>query len=205
MALLDKIEFGHYYHIYNRGNNGNTIFFDEENYRYFLSLYLKYIYPIADTFCWCLLKNHFHFLIRIKELDEIKIDQLNYSTHIKINKEKVNPSKQFSHLFNAYTQAVNKKYDRTGSVFEKPFKRKVVTSQDYLIKLNFYIHNNPVHHRLVDTISDYKWSSYHSIISSKPTYILRNDVIEMFDDLLNFKIYHSRNQDFEDIKFLILE
>ncbi|MEO5788689.1 hypothetical protein [Gelidibacter sp.] len=205
MALLDKIEFGHYYHIYNRGNNGNTIFFDEENYRYFLSLYLKYIYPIADTFYWCLLKNHFHFLIRIKELDEIKIDQLNYSTHIKINKEKVNPSKQFSHLFNAYTQAVNKKYDRTGSVFEKPFKRKVVTSQDYLIKLNFYIHNNPVHHRLVDTISDYKWSSYHSIISSKPTYILRNDVIEMFDDLLNFKIYHSRNQDFEDIKFLILE
>lgn len=205
MASLDKIEFGHYYHIYNRGNNGNTIFFDEENYRYFLSLYLKYIYPIADTFCWCLLKNHFHFLIRIKELDEIKIDQLNYSTHIKINKEKVNPSKQFSHLFNAYTQAVNKKYDRTGSVFEKPFKRKVVTSQDYLIKLNFYIHNNPVHHRLVDTISDYKWSSYHSIISSKPTYILRNDVIEMFDDLLNFKIYHSRNQDFEDIKFLILE
>ncbi|MGC1633058.1 MAG: hypothetical protein WA749_13185 [Gelidibacter sp.] len=205
MASLDKIEFGHYYHIYNRGNNGDTIFFDEENYRYFLSLYLKYIYPIADTFCWCLLKNHFHFLIRIKELQEIKIEDLNYSTQININKEKVNPSKQFSHLFNAYTQAVNKKYNRTGSVFEKPFRRKIVTSQDYFIKLIFYIHNNPVHHRLVDTISDYKWSSYHSIISSKPTYILRDDVIEMFDDLLNFKIYHSRNQDFEDIKSLILE
>lgn len=205
MASLDKIEFGHYYHIYNRGNNGDRIFFDEENYRYFLSLYLKYIYPIADTFCWCLLKNHFHFLIRIKELEEIKIDQLNYSTNIRVNIEKVNPSKQFSHLFNAYTQAVNKKYDRTGSVFEKPFKRKIVASQDYLIKLIFYIHNNPVHHGLVDTISDYKWSSYHSIISSKPTYILRNDVIELFDDLLNFKIYHSKNQGFEDIESLILE
>ncbi|RXJ43785.1 hypothetical protein [Gelidibacter gilvus] len=205
MASLDKIEFGQYYHIYNRGNNGDAIFFDEDNYRYFRSLYPKYIYPIADTFCWCLLKNHFHFLIRIKELDEIKIDQLNDSTNIRINIEKVNPSKQFSHLFNAYTQAVNKKYDRTGSVFEKPFKRKLVTSQDYFIKLIFYIYNNPVHHRLADTISDYKWSSYHSILSSMPTYILRNEVIELFDDLLNFKIYHSKNQDFEDIKSLILE
>ncbi|MCK0114581.1 hypothetical protein [Gelidibacter sp. F63206] len=205
MASLDKIEFGHYYHIYNRGNNGDAIFFDEENYRYFLSLYLKYIYPVADTYCWCLLKNHFHFLIGIKELDEIKIEQLNYSTNIRINIEKVNPSKQFSHLFNAYTQAANKKYDRTGGVFEEPFRRKLVSSQEYLIKLIFYIHNNPVYNRLVDTIPDYKWSSYHSILSSKPTYILKNDVIELSDDLPNFQIYHSRNQDFEDIKSLILE
>lgn len=205
MASLDKIQFGHYYPIYNRGNNGDAIFFDEENYRYFLSFYLKNIYPVADTYCWCLLKNHFHFLIRIRELDEIKIEQLHYSTNIRINIEKVNPSKQFSHLFNAYTQAVNKKYDRTGSVFEKPFKRKIVSSQDYFRKLIFYIHNNPVHHRLVDTISDYKRSSNHSILSSKSTYILRNDVIELFDDLPNFKIYHARNQDFEDINSLILE
>ena len=202
---MDKIEFGQYYHIYNRGNNGDANFFDEENYRYFLSLYLKYIHPVTDTFCWCLLKNHFHFLIRIKEFDEINIDQLNYSTNIKINIEKVNPSKQFSHLFNAYTQAINKKYDRTGSVFEKPFRRKLISSQDYFIKLIFYIHNNPVHHGLVDAISDYKWSSYHSIISSKPTYIIRNEVLELFGGLQNFKIYHSTNQDFEDIEALILE
>lgn len=205
MASLDKIDFGNYYHIYNRGNNGDIIFFDEENYSYFLSLYQKYIYPIADTFCWCLIKNHFHFLIRIKELNEIELEQLTYSKNIIIDKEKINPSKQFSHFFNAYTQGINKKYNRTGSVFEKPFQRKVVSTQDYFLKLIFYIHNNPVHHGLVNFISEYKWSSYHTIISSKPTFLMRKIVIDIFDDLENFKIYHLKNHDFEEIKSLTLE
>ena len=60
-----------YYHIYNRGINGETIFKQERNYSYFLHKYNKYISPIADTFAYCLLKNHFHFLIRIKSESEI--------------------------------------------------------------------------------------------------------------------------------------
>jgi REP element-mobilizing transposase RayT len=54
---------GNYYHIYNRGNNGEPLFFEEENYIYFLKLYDKYISPIAETYAWCLMKNHFHFLV----------------------------------------------------------------------------------------------------------------------------------------------
>ncbi|WP_334112537.1 hypothetical protein [Paucihalobacter sp.] len=205
MASLEPIEFWYYYHIYNKGNNGDIIFFEDINYTYFLSLYLKYIHPIADTFCWCLLKNHFHFLIRIKELDEIQLDTLTYSKNIKVDREKVNPSKQFSHLFNAYNQSINKTYNRTGSVFEKPFQRKIVSSQNYFQKLIFYIHNNPVHHKITDNILDYNWSSYHTIVSSKPTYLLRDEVIEMFDDLSNFKFYHSKNHASDEIKSLILE
>ncbi|WP_225318013.1 hypothetical protein [Flavobacterium luteum] len=51
---------GNYYHIYNRGNNGIDVFLETENYYHFLRLYAKYIEPIADTYAWCLLKNHFH-------------------------------------------------------------------------------------------------------------------------------------------------
>ncbi|MBA6153157.1 hypothetical protein [Gelidibacter maritimus] len=119
--------------------------------------------------------------------------------------DKVHPSKQLLHLFNAYTQAVNKRYDRTESVIAKLFKRKIVSSQDYFIKLILYIHNNPVHDQLVDTIADFEWSSYHTILSSKLTYILKNEVIERFGDLPNFKIFYSTNQDFEDNKSLILK
>ena len=72
MENKEPINFGNYYHIYNRGNNKADIFFENENYYYFLRLYAKYIEPIAQTFAWCLLKNHFHFLIRIKEKEEIK-------------------------------------------------------------------------------------------------------------------------------------
>ena len=62
------LEFGVIYHIYNCGNNGETIFPEERNYKYFMQLYGKYIAPIADTFAYCLLRNHFHLLVRIKDL-----------------------------------------------------------------------------------------------------------------------------------------
>ena len=84
------------YHIYNRGNNGIDIFFENENYNHFLRLYAKYIEPIAETYAWCLLKNHFHLLVRIKEKSEIDQNQLTYSTTEK--PKVIDPSKQFSHF-----------------------------------------------------------------------------------------------------------
>lgn len=202
---MEKIDFGYYYHVYNRGNNRQDIFFEDDNYSHFLKLYEKYIYPITDTYCWCLMKNHFHFLIRIKEENEIESEQLNYSTKNGLQVKKVNPSKQFSHLFNAYTQAVNKKYNRTGSVFEKKFKRKLVSSEAYLIKLISYIHNNPVHHGVVESLNDYKWSSFSSLLSHKPTKLCRKEVIELFGDSENFVYCHQKNMSFDDIEELIIE
>ena len=64
---------GQYFHIYNRGNNGEDIFLEARNYAYFLKLYQKYICPIADTYAYCLLKNHFHFLIRIKDFQTRRV------------------------------------------------------------------------------------------------------------------------------------
>ena len=89
---------GNYYHIYNRGNNGQDIFFDTGNYNYFLKLYQQYIYPIAETYAWCLMKNHFHLLVYLRSENEMLKDFLEYST---IDSPKtLEPSKQFGHLFN---------------------------------------------------------------------------------------------------------
>jgi REP element-mobilizing transposase RayT len=60
-----------YYHIYNRGNNRENIFIEERNYEYFMALYAKYIEPVAETFAFCLLRNHFHILNRVKSEVEI--------------------------------------------------------------------------------------------------------------------------------------
>ena len=176
---------GKYYHIFNRGNNHDDIFYENENYYYFLRLYEKYINPISDTFAWCLLKNHFHLLVYIRTDSEIDPKTLSYST---VEKPKsINASKQFSHLFNAYTQAINKRHHRRGSLFEKNFERKLIKSKNYYRNLIFYIHNNPVHHGFCDSISEYPWSSYVSVLSKKPTKLQRDRVIEIFDDLENFK------------------
>ena len=97
MQQIAPLENGKYYHIYNRGINSDILFKENDNYNYFLKLYDTHIDPIAETFAWCLMNNHFHFLIRIKEVEEIK-------TEIKIQ-----PSQSFSNLFNAYTKAFNKR------------------------------------------------------------------------------------------------
>ncbi|HKI89689.1 MAG TPA: hypothetical protein VKA38_11730, partial [Draconibacterium sp.] len=132
------LEYGKFYHIYNRGINGCNLFHDNENYEYFLYLYGKYISPIANTYAWVLMKNHFHFLVRIKKEENIPFmgqtpegladssgsgENLSVSYRPESVSKKYEPTNQFSHLFNAYTKAINKRYHRTGSLFEHPFKR----------------------------------------------------------------------------------
>ena len=194
---------GNYYHIYNRGNNGIDIFFDSGNYLYFLKLYDQYIYPIAETYAWCLMKNHFHLLVYIREEKDILRDSLEYST-VEIPKI-LDPSKQFGHLFNAYTQAINKRYDRTGSLFERPFERKRVTSEKYLKNLIYYIHNNPVHHGFTTRSIDYPRSSYDSVLSDKPTKLQREDVIAIYGNKKNFVDYHCNEQDLDEILNFLMD
>ena len=203
MEQKQPILHGKYYHIYNRGNNGIDVFLDNDSYYHFLRLYAKYVEPIAETFAWCLLKNHFHLLVRIKDKNEIDENQLTYNTTEK--PKVIDPSRQFSHLLNAYTQAINKRHNRTGSLFETTFERKLVTNEKYLQQLIFYIHNNPVHHGFVKQMSLYPWSSYDTVTSDKPTKLMRAEVIELFSDLENFVYFHNQQQSMNEISNLIIE
>jgi len=176
-----------YYHIYNCGNNKEDIFIEEENYEYFLSLIKKHLLDVSDILSYCLLKNHFHLLIKTK-----------------INVGSKNISQQFSNLFNAYAKAINKKYNRTGSLFKDRFSRIKIINEDYLKSLIVYINTNPVHHNFTDDFSTYKYSSYTSIISDKPTLLLRTFVIDLFEDKENFKYVHN-NKQAKILKELLLE
>lgn len=197
------LEKGNYYHIYNRGNNSIDVFFDADSYYHFLNLYDKYISPIAETYAWCLLKNHFHILVYIRMDHEIEFDKLEYST---IEKPKViEPSKQFGYLFNAYTQAINKKFKRSGGLFEKPFERKLITSDKYLQNVICYIHKNPVQHGFVTQMNLYPWSSYGSIVSEKPTKINRKEIIDIFGNKDEFVNYHNENHTFNEIINFVID
>lgn len=203
MTTKLKLQENNYYHIYNRGNNNQDIFFDNDSYIYFLRLYEKYIEPFAETYAWCLMKNHFHLLIYVKYLHQISIEQLQYST-IQIPK-RIGITHQFSHLFNAYTQAINKKFKRSGSLFEKSFERKIVESERYFKNLIYYIHSNPVRHKFTDNLALYPWSSYGSVISTQPTKLNRNSVLNIYNSKEEFINYHSTQQDITNVKELIIE
>ena len=70
MTSPTPLEYDQTYHIYDRGNNRQDIFLEDRNYRYFLQLYARYVEPVADTYAYCLLRNHFHLLVRIRTVEE---------------------------------------------------------------------------------------------------------------------------------------
>ncbi len=176
MKTTIPLQTGHYYHIYNRGNNREDLFREDRNYRYFLQLYAHHIHSIADTFAYCLMRNHFHLLIRIKETCEV-------STPREI-------SQPFSNLFNAYTKAINKAYGRTGSLFEERFGRIEVTSDRYFLQLIFYIHYNPQKHEFVNDFSVWPWSSYHALLAADDTMLNCAEVLSWFGDAVKYQAFH---------------
>ncbi len=129
MNLHIPLEASTYYHIYNRGINSEDLFKQEQNYSFFLLKYALYLSPVVNTFAYCLLKNHFHLLIRVKSEQELNLFYNQNQTGNKLLEKKGlhSPdfivSKQFAKLFSSYSQAINKAVGRTGSLFETPFKR----------------------------------------------------------------------------------
>ncbi len=180
MQIIEPLKHGKFYHIYNRGINGDKLFYEDDNYNYFLKLYNTHIDVIADTYGYCLMKNHYHFLIRIKEENEVLTSQIKA------------PHQYFSNLFNAYTKAINKKYNRNSSLFQRTFKRKLIDNDSYFKKLVLYINTNPIHHQICKEPQDYIWSSYITHISNIPTNIKRDEVIDWFDNIDNFKSVHKQ-------------
>jgi len=160
---------------------------------YFLNKYHQYISPIADTFAYCLMPNHFHFLVKIKDEEII--------SNLSDENPSLNPqgfknlegfiSQQFSNFFNAYTKAFNKMYDRKGALFLHNFKRKEVSDENYFAKLIHYIHANPVHHGFTTQIEAWQFSSYLSYISEKKTKIKQEEALTWFGGLAAFKNAHK--------------
>ena len=115
-----KLEYNSVYHIYNCGINGCNLFISDDDYDRFLSKYSKYIEPIADTFAWCLLGNHFHIVVRIKNESEIKtLEELGLcdkKTTMTIPNKKPDPTRQFSHLFNSYSQQLISRFNNQISI-----------------------------------------------------------------------------------------
>ncbi|MDP4270936.1 MAG: hypothetical protein Q8909_12525, partial [Bacteroidota bacterium] len=177
MANQDVLVSGKYYHIYNRGINGEDLFRNERDYEHFLFLYSKFIEPIAETYSWVLMPNHFHLLVRIKENVVYKYSRVDFPNDedfnavkwetVPIQKEIATDNAKspeaylhFSHLFNAYAKNHNIVSNRHGNIFERPFKRREIDNEVYLKNVVIYIHNNPVHHGFCDHPMEYPWSSY---------------------------------------------
>jgi putative transposase len=192
---LAEFEYESIYHIYNKTNNKELLFRSDENYLYFLILYAKYISPFAETFAWNLLPNHFHFMLRIKKEKDIEKHIINLPLDIQTKTEKlylINKDlntlmeNEFKRFFISYAMAFNNLYNRTGNLFYRTFKRVNVTNDTQFTQALIYIHANAQKHGLVKRFDQYKWTSYHSLISEKSTKLLRNEIFEWFGSKESF-------------------
>ncbi len=198
-----------YFHIYNRGIDGTNIFLKHENYQHFLATWATYIEPIAETYAYCLLSNHFHALVRIRDLDVI-LKGLDEDSPIQfIHKVIENPSlfisNQFGHCFNSYAQSINHRYGRTSGLFEGTFSRIWVDNAFYYANLIHYIHKNPEKHGFVEDYKDYPHSSYNAHLSIKPTLLMREAVLSMFGGTNLYEGFHKQAVDEKLIKDYIIE
>jgi REP element-mobilizing transposase RayT len=183
---LSPLQPGTIYHIYNRGVNGETIFREQRNYDYFFTLYARHIQAVADTYAFCLLPNHFHLLIEVKNLTGLS-DLSGFKP----------ASQAFSNFFNAYAKAINKTCLRTGPLFERPFKRIPVMESDYFARLLIYIHYNPQHHGIVADYRTWPYSSYQALTGNQATFVKRDLIREWFGDLN--ELLNSKQMDQNDI------
>ncbi len=194
------------YHIYNRAVGKDNLFANQENYHFFLKKWKNYM-PYADVFAFCLMPNHFHFLVKIRPLSAVLTThvqaqntvssqqflgaEIPYSTYLE---------DQFKRLFSSYALAFNKQQGRHGSLFQKHFKRISVSDEYKLHYLLTYIHHNPIHHRFCQDYQEWKFSSWMAYQNlDQPSLINRLEVLGWFHEDLKeahtrFLIYHERFQ-----------
>lgn len=143
--------------------------------------------------------NHLHALIRIRTEKEI-LDLQGFQNLGGFERCEKIVSKHFSNLFNSYTKAYNKRYDRLGSLFRPNFKSKEITSDTYLTNIIFYIHHNPLHHGFTKHIEDWPHSSYHAVVSDNLTKVKRKEVQEWFGSIEELRKFH--NQALKGLEYL---
>jgi len=148
-----------YYHVYNRGNNKQRIFFNDNNYIFFIKKIREQLLPVSKIIAYCLMPNHFHFLIKAteKSIEERKgfggkpIQELAYRIGI---------------LQSSYAQAINKQNKTTGSLFQQKTKAKILyeeignVKESYLLNCFYYLNRNPLKSQLVSKLNDWPYSSY---------------------------------------------
>ena len=182
-----QFEFDKTYHIYNKTNNGELLFRSDENHYYFLKHYSQYISPFADAYAWNLQPNHFHFIMRIKPEIEIVhwIQGLEKGTKTEqhfLQDKDINTLVEMTlkRLFTSYAMAFNNMYNRMGNLFYRTFKRIEILKDSQFTHSIVYVHANAQKHQLVPDFVLYPWTSYHSIISDKPTKLLRSEILVWF-------------------------
>ncbi|MGI6048783.1 MAG: transposase [Petrimonas sp.] len=186
------------YHIFNRSNE--LLFYNRENYLFFLKKIRKHILHYADILAYCLMPNHFHLLVRLK-------DEAVATVRFKGKEEVQQFSFSIGQMLSSYTQAINKQIGRKGYLFAHNTKAKMLNDvgNDYLLSCFLYIHQNPLQAGLVNKVEDWEYSSYLDYVGLRNGTLVNTkeglDMLQISAEQVKYLI-DKFIQDKEDIDFL---
>ena len=163
MPRKPRIEISGYYHVLNRGVEQRVVFKENEGYAYFEEILCFYAKSYGITLHnYCLMGNHYHLLIEIKE---------------------ENLSRFMRQLNMNYAIYFNKKYRRTGHLWQGRFNSWYVTDEAYLYTLMLYIEQNPLKANMVKSLEMYKYSSYRYFLESQiPECLKQSWIVQNFKE-----------------------
>ncbi|MBN2807199.1 MAG: hypothetical protein JXR22_11125 [Prolixibacteraceae bacterium] len=179
------------FHIFNRGNNRQTVFFNRDNYLFFLEKIKQHILPYGNILAWCLIPNHFHLMVEVNRVSiTIAVGKDSHgvtSSHPVTKIRTLNES--IAIMLRSYTRAIQKQENRTGSLFQMSTKaiclndpklepayfnaafgtviNRTINDLEYPQLCFDYIHRNPLHHRLVKNLCEWEFSSYPDYYCSR--------------------------------------
>lgn len=202
-------ETGHLYHIYNQGNNRQPIFFNRNNYLFFLKKIRKHIIPFCDILAWCLIPNHFHVMVYVEKLEaEINSRSITqgFTRSETLSQKSLNDS--IGIMLRTYTRAINEQEKRSGSLFRKETKAICLTKPDDSTRAWYlnsgiiilenpapekqypnvcfnYILSNPVKDKLVEKAEDWEFSSCNDLTGIRNGNLINRERIKEFGLVFN--------------------
>ena len=144
------------YHVYNRGNNGQQLFFEPAHYHHFLRLFRQHVEPLTKVLAYCLMSNHFHFLLLTTEAGT-RWDESASSVRQPM-------VRGLAKLLSSYSQGLNQQFGRQGALFQPKTKGKQLdgpfSEAGYSLLCFQFIHQNPLRAGLAAALADWPYSSY---------------------------------------------
>ena len=192
-----NFEEGCYYHIYNHSVSNQNIFVSEKDYVDFLSKHFKYLSCAFETMAYCLMPNHFHFLIKVKPqeiiLENAKREISKASASFQRREADLNVFilDQYRRYFSSFSLAFNARNNHRGQLFLKRFKRISIDPDDKLIYMICYIHHNPIHHRHTKDYTSWKYSSFKQYNLNEIGTHIDNIIEKYFGGIENFNKFHN--------------
>ena len=204
-----QFDLGHIYHIFNQGNNRQKIFFDRENYLFFLRKVRTHVIPFADILAWCLMPNHFHLMIYVNHTEvndqeiPVAIPSATLSRARNSSPKQMSFNKSIGIMLASYTRAVNKQMNWSGSLFRSETKAVCLPelkgiSPAWIISFGItqitvhdsdldypnicfnYILNNPVKDKLVTSQVVWEFSSFADFLGIRNGGLINRSRIEEF-------------------------